>query len=570
MTGIFLTPTIIWKDFNVTEEIKSEVLKEYVSEGLTFTHLRIRGRSLEDGAVGIYAVLVRDAQLDSAPALILIQEFKDSTDLTLPKYFARKGYSVLTVDIGGKSDDLPERTVLGIDKPYTVYPASVGYANYLKAEEEKTEIEGDTRKTCWYEYGRTIRYAVEYIIKQPFVTKTGVIGIGDASTALWQVLSADCGLSAGVIVGNTGWKGYRGISRFKEEGEVQFDDDTLKYLAGIEPQAYAMQVKCPIAIVSPTNSPKYDIDRAYDTFSRINDGLAKIIDYSVGGRESVDFECFNSAENFLNETLKLNGRLPKELNIKCNLVDGTVTAEVTPDTEGLKSLTVFYAEEELDPRLRVWQRITDVKSTDKESGTFTFEFSLHSDTSVFTCFACAKYENGIRICSPVVFKKTEKGESVSNSKGNVYYNSRTADACSGFYVGEENVVPPFMVNLDKDGGITTKTGALDIAGISCKSGILTFKPNQKKYKPVEGAMLMLDAYMKGGGVLTVSLVSDYFGERVVYSAQETIFADTWQNVRFESNRFKTAEGKALKSFADIQALEVFSDGELIINNFLWV
>jgi hypothetical protein len=43
------------------------------------------------------------------------------------------------------------------------------------------------------------------------------------------------------------------------------------------------------------------------------------------------------------------------------------------------------------------------------------------------------------------------------------------------------------------------------------------------------------------------------------------------NVKIEMNKFKTAEGRALKGYADIQAITVnVEDSEYLINNVLWI
>lgn len=90
MSGNILTPTAVWKDFNLNGEIKSEILSESTKGGISVTHLRISGRKTVDGEVGIYGVITRKAQLKLAPALIIVQEFKNGADITLAKVFAEK------------------------------------------------------------------------------------------------------------------------------------------------------------------------------------------------------------------------------------------------------------------------------------------------------------------------------------------------------------------------------------------------------------------------------------------------------------------------------------------------
>ncbi len=571
MSGNILTPTAVWKDFNLNGEIKSEILSESTKGGISVTHLRISGRKTVDGEVGIYGVITRKAQLKLAPALIIVQEFKNGADITLAKVFAEKGYTVLTVDLAGETEFNVRRAeeTEGVDKPYTIYPESVKYAVYDETEENKAEIEGNPKATCWYEWGRVIRYALEYLKTQPLVTKIGVLGIGRAATPLWQVLSADCGLSCAVVIGNAGWKGYRGINKFGNTPEPQFTDAALKYLAGIEPQAYAAHVKCPLLLVSPTNSPDFDIDRAYDTVSRIPDNVYTAVDYSAGGRYAVSAECFDGVTTFFESfLLKDKCELVGDISVKVTTENGEIKAEVSPDTVGLKNVCVYFAEEEMSPALRTWNKETEcVKIKD---GVFTFRYVPYDKSGAVTFFARAEYENGFKRCSIVGCKKFTAAECGAYDEHRVLFASRTNHRVNGFYPAKENERPPFGITLNKAETVAIKNGPMDMAGLSCADGIITFRVNAQKYKPLSGAMLMLDVFVEGGGNFCVKAITDYFGKKTEYAAQVKIFGDLWQNVKLEINNFKTAEGMSLKSYDGVEALEFTADRKFLINNLLWV
>jgi hypothetical protein len=90
--------------------------------------------------------------------------------------------------------------------------------------------------------------------------------------------------------------------------------------------------------------------------------------------------------------------------------------------------------------------------------------------------------------------------------------------------------------------------------------------------PIEGSILMLDVFAKESGVLTIKLISDYFGEKIEYVCQQNIVGgEVWQNIKVEINKFKTIEGMALKTFDKINAVEFdMKDGEFLLNNILWV
>ena len=82
----------------------------------------------------------------------------------------------------------------------------------------------------------------------------------------------------------------------------------------------------------------------------------------------------------------------------------------------------------------------------------------------------------------------------------------------------------------------------------------------------------MSIYGKEKGVFTVKLIADYFGNKVEYACSQKIAGgEVWYNLKFERNYFKTAEGRVLKEYKKINAIEFnFDGGEFLINNALWV
>ena len=568
MSGNLLTPTIIWKDFAVGE-IKSEILRAETVDGFAVSHLRISGEKVKDGEVGIYGVLVRKAQINIAPAIVLVQDFKSGGDLTPAKALADKGYSVLLIDLAGETDFNLDKNAEGAFKPYTVYPKSLSYANFDEARESKTEIEGDAAKTCWIKWGRVIRYAVEFLKTEPLVSKISVFGLGRAATPVWQVISADCGISCAVIAANAGWQGYRGIEKFGDKAEPQFTDEALKYLAGIEPQAYAAHVKCPLLLVAPTNNPDFDIDRAYDTVSRVPTGVYAAADYSVGARYEISADCFDGALSFLEQFLiKSKPSVVRDMSVKGVLEGGALKVEVSPEIKGLKNLSVYFSEEEISPALRFWNR--EAQAVSEKDGVYEFSYTPYHGSGAVMFFARAEYSNGQKVCSNIVCKKFDSDKTTQINKRRVFYSSRMTVGVNGFYPAKETSNGFVSINFDKNSVVQIKNGPMDMSGLSCKNGLLTFKINAEKYKPLDSAMFMLDVFLKGGGEFSVKAITDFFGSRTEYTATIRLIGDFWQNVQVELNNFKTAEGMTLKSYEKVEALEFFAQGEFLINNLLWV
>ncbi len=565
MAGNILTPLALWKNFSLDQVPTFEIIEEKRVKGILISEIYIHGRETEDGRVKIHCVWARKTQISEAPAVVVASDLKYGADFNFAVKLAEKGYVALAVDIGGKVfDDRFNK------QRYTVYPPSLSYANYDDKVDEGLSIEGEVVKTCWYERSVALRYAVKFIKAQKIVGKVGAVGLFGGATALWHCAAFE-ELACAAIIGNAGWQGYRGIPKFGDTPEPQFNDDELKFIAGIDPQSYAMHVKCPTLILSPTNSAQYDMDRAADTVSRINDKIYTSLDYSIGSREEVDFSCFNDCMAFFDEFLLKGGNgdaLPKSPTLKCSLKDGILNAEVTVAKNKLKDVSVYVSEEEVRPSLRSWEKVS--RSEEIKDGVFAFNYIPYDGSKKVFLFARAVYEGGIGTSS-VVLSRTLKDGDYKDGKNRVYYSSPLSTGVTDFYEANEGDGTIFGLRSEKTSGITLKKGTMDLIGLYSECGFLTFKINEEKYKPIDGSMFMFDVCVISGGNLSVKLVTDYFGDKREYIAAVKTFGEgVWQNVKLELNNFKTKDGMGIKSYRDVQAMEFVSDGAFLLNNFLWV
>ena len=188
------------------------------------------------------------------------------------------------------------------------------------------------QQTCWFEWCAVLRYALKYLKGLPFISKVGALGFSKVATALWQVAGTDANLDCVSVALNSGWLGYKGIFKFGGMVEPQFSDQMYKFIAGVDSQSYALQIKCPTLMLSATNDPNFDLDRAYDTLSKVPDTVFKAMHYSVNNFDRVNNDAFNNLILFFNKfLLDKDIELPKESQIKCELKDGKLLVEVDAD-----------------------------------------------------------------------------------------------------------------------------------------------------------------------------------------------------------------------------------------------
>lgn len=558
MAGIILTPNAIWNSFGVTDVPQTTVIDERKIGGAIYKRLRIEGKSVEDQKVNIFGLLANKKASMDVPAILLLSDLENDLDENLVDSLVKKGFMVLAIDIAGYKEG---------KEFYTEYPDSVSYANYEQNKEQIFDVKTRADETCWYEWACVTRYALRYL--KSLTNYVGGFGIGKSATVMWQVAGMDKTLDCAVFALNAGWLGYKDIYKFGGMVEPQFSDDAYKFIAGIEPQAYATHVSCPVLMLTATNSNQYDCDRAYDTLSRTGEQVYSAIHYSVGARERVNEQAFNNAVIFFKEFLVENvtNTLPMEVEIRSEIEDKVIKFYVKPQQDKIKSVTLYASEETITPAKRCWKKYG---SEAKEDGVYCFSIKPYHLSNMVVAFAQVEYENGYVIGSSIASKKFKEEEVESSFKSNIIYSSRYDFAESVFYDEvEDNESPSVSVKNKKT--IKVKKGPVGIDGVAGLNGLITFKIGTEKDRPSDRAMLMLDVFAKDQSTLTVKLLMDYFGERREYLYKtELSGGDVWQNVKIELNKFKTAEGMPLKDLSRIDAIAFDVDGEYLINNALWV
>ena len=562
MAGNILTPNAIWKGFKAERPFGVESVNSYSRGGIKYVELIIEGRKIGEEVVEISALLAASDRTDGSSGVLILNDLQLGMDIKLVEDLAKKGYTVLAVDLAGKAES---------KEKFTVYPESVSYANYNEVKDSLFTVKGDVSGTCWYEWTCVARYALA-VMKDCFdIKKVGGIASRESATVLWQVAGTDEKLDCAVFLLNAGWAGYRGVYKFGGKVEPQFDDDMYKFIAGVEPQAYAMHVNCPTLMLSATNSNVYDFDRAYDTVSRISEKVYRAVHYSVSYRNRVSSEAYKNSTLFFESFLKVDKTvyLPNEPEIKCEIENGKIVFDVEVSETELKRVHVYVSEEITDPSIRSWQRLS--KRVRVRDGVYRFEYAPYPQSGIVTAFAKVTYNNEFSLCTNVIAKRFKENEINPAYKINVLYTSREEDLESVFGVAAIEGMSGVASLSDKK-IIKLKKGPMGIEGIYSEYGLVTFKVGAKRFLPMDGAMLMMDVYAKEKSVLSVKLISDYAGNKIEYIARANVLGgDVWHNVQLDMNKFKTEEGMSLKSYEKINAVEFNVEGtEYLINNVLWV
>jgi hypothetical protein len=208
----------------------------------------------------------------------------------------------------------------------------------------------------------------------------------------------------------------------------------------------------------------------------------------------------------------------------------------------------------------------------QKANKYVFDINNDKINGDFIYFAKASYENDYAICSMINYAESKSQSLIPKQK--VLFSSREENAERVFYPLLDESEKDLGVQLDSSNVIRLTQGPKNMYGVTAKGGLVSFIVNEERGKAYEGAMLMLDAFIKDGGILSVKLVTDYFGARTEYFYQVKILSGkNWQNVKIMQKDFKTIEGMSLKDYSSLEAIEITlanEDKEFAINNLIWV
>lgn len=553
-----LTPVSLWKNFNDKLEVMPVSLGERIEDGIKFEYINFSGRSTGRGRVTIYGVLASKEVNPARECVLIFCDSLDEIDENLLAYFVKKGYNALCVDYGGERE--------GVER-FTQYPDNVSYANEVECERHKDFVDETADKTCWYEWVAVGIYARKFLSERFNTENIGLIGIHDGGEIAWK-LAAVAQFSCAVTVGAYGWRAYRGLEKFLDN-EPQFDDERYRFIAGIDSQAYAPYIKCPVLILCTTNDSRADYDRAYDTFSRINPEFARqsAITYSVNCGSCVDVRSTDDMFLFLDSYVKdRHVFMPKPVktNIFVDEEDNLVVKAISDNMGIIEKCGVYFAEDNLDFASRDWTAARLKRTINASESEYYLDIYEKTTTLFVLCYTV--YSNGFTIWSKLSVKRIGGSFRNSKVKSKIMYTNKAGTECfsiadcskyavGGIFLTDDDVLPK-IVTLD------------GLKGIYSKCGLMTNRINRLQYKPDKDSILKLDVCSAVDITLEVKLKNREDGN--VYAVKLYVLGGVWQSETLRAKVFKNKNGVSLNSFVNCEALSVKGGGEFAINNLIWL
>lgn len=554
-----LTPATIWNNLDDTLDLCAATIGIKRKDGVKFERVNFLGRETGEGRVKGFGIFASSETSPSNETVIIFPDSSDTVDEAVLRLFVERGYSAFMVDYRGEWENIEH---------YTVYPKNIDYANTVRCGRNKEYVDNSADKTSWYEWVALGIYARRYVAERTGGENIAVLGIRDGGEIAWK-LAAARKFSCAIPVCATGWLAYLGVSKYRSE-EHELDTERYRFIAGIDSQAYAPFVRCPVLILCSTNDVRFDYDRAYDTFSRINPKYAadSIITYSVQCDAAIDNKSFEDMFMFLGKHLKgrqvflaRNGDISVSVDDEQNLF-----AKAKFDSSGIiKECGIYMAEDAIDSSIREWM---SCKKPDKISDNeFKSNLDVYKDTSTLFVLAYATYLNGFTAWSKIAVKKLSGRFKNNTDKCSIMFSAR--NGVDGFCVSDvrsvavggifftENVAVPQIVRKAKN-----------IDGIYSEHGLTTYRLNSLRYSPTRDKVLKVDVFCDNTAEIVFMIEDRANGETYRYC--QSVLGGVWQSLVLKCKLFKNVSGTPLSEYSHNVRLCVACDEKYAINNVMWL
>ena len=557
------------KKYNLKAPLRESAWGDEVKEGRYYAHVTYSGHEVTDGSVRIYARFGKPAGEGMHPAVLLLQDVGETPDEELMNYFIDKGYAVLVPDYAGKMQADSE----GVMR--TIYPPSIDYGNYERAQGLYDLVGLEADKTTWFEWTYVALTSVKYLKHRADIGSIGVVGIKRGGEIAWQTMLAP-DVKCGVPINAAGWHSFLDISKFGASTAHNLTNDQHRYIAAVEAQSYATYVTCPVLMLCALRDGGFDCDRAYDTFMRIGNKDGNALVYSPDSGACIGPNALVDMDLFLEKNLK--GReiyIPDTLNISIKEDGDELDIQVDCDKEGiLEEAGIFYAEADVKTRstYREWRCIHKTTGRAVKNGRFNHRVKPFGGATAVFAYAYAKFINGFRVMSKIVSKRMANPNPYA-VKSRRLFSGKEMDC---FSVAEYKDYSIGGIFLESDAVPKMSVGYGDIHGAYSVGGVRTYKISSPRYIPDENALLEFDAYTKETQTLRVSIeTAELNTEDECYVCDvEVKGGGKWKRIILRAADFKGEKGgRPLPNFCVGSAL-VFNcageEKEYAVTNILWL
>jgi dienelactone hydrolase len=555
------TPEAVWAGFDPSEEpLDIEVTKRWTEHGSIFTEFTFTGMTHEGSKVRVNALSGVPEGKDHLPGILHIHGGGQTVNPQWLGFWNDRGYAALTFNWGG---DWPNR-----DK-FTDW-GKLTQGNHRDAGATVMATEPSVRVSSWYLWTRISRRALTCLEQQLGVDpdRLGIFGVSMGGTIVWPLAAMDRRVKAACAIYGVGWNTYP-----DEVGspDPKAGDTAMKLWRNtMESESYARLVKCPILFLDATNDQHGNMDRSFQTLSRVSTEVRWAITpryrHHIAAEQGADLPLWMDAH--------LKGDKPFPLSPVADArlgKDGVPVLVVKPDcSQSIRRVDFFYAVENRNPKNRYWRSVMGRR----EQKPWIAELPILDPRQPLFAFANVFYESGVCLSTNLV-------SVVPSTLGHAKATDRPSLLIDDFGTGTEgwvtsspatDPIPP-VPNL-----LTSAVGPEGKSGITVTRPIAltTHKLGDPKWRGPKNAKLQFQVHVRAPRTLRIVMHENEFAIGWTEYASEIALepANGWRTITLSADAFSTEKGQHLTGWGDVQQLELKTAGgageEPIYSAFRWM
>ena len=568
-TTVFDTPEKLWRDFNPeSPELELESLKKWQEEGAAFEKLRFTSERESGGKVRVFAI--RGAPLAGArlPGILHIHGGGQTASLDWVRFWTKRGYVCVTFDYTGPWAGRKEFTDWGPIKQGNLVDAQGGLM-----------FRPTPRSSSFFHWALAARRALTLLSYHPKVDRDrlGIFGVSVGGTLCWIVAATDERVKTSVPIYGCG----RNYDRRKTIwGFPELSRDLVLFNRVLAPEAYAASIRGPVLFLGATNDFHGWMDDAYQILSETH--VTRRLAFTPRYNHHIDEGQAANLPAWMDWQLRGGAPFPEEPKLELNLAaDADPVATVHPDdARHVSQVDIYYALGDKPPPNRFWR----LAQTTRTSTAWQAKLPLLKPNDKVRAFANVFYQSGVCLSTnlgrrlsgggpqsePHAILKWSASPVVEGEKPGAPFVFAAANT-------DPNVALSYLVRSNDAADRETVCINPALFGNRIRFGIVSHYIGDPGYAGRDGMSLAFDyqgdfiqdnskpASVNGkkdeadrGGLAVEVTAHDWtpLAQRYAAHIDTQTQATAWHTVTLSVAEFHEANGKPLRSWRDLDKLEI--------------
>jgi dienelactone hydrolase len=386
----------LWTGFDARAlPLEAEVVKAWDERDVHLEMVYFTGEVFDGVKTRIFGYFGRPKKATGrVPAVLHVHGGGQTATLDWPRFWAKRGYGCLSFDFCGNTN-LPELGPQYKRERYTLWGKVP--ADMLKVG-GGLSMKPTPRHNPWYHWTLAARRGLTFLESRPEVDakRLGVFGISVGGTLTWSIAALDARVKAAAPIYGCGWEFYQ----YPPDLKAPVGEELKLWRRLIAPEAHAVNVQCPIFLLSATNDGHGPMDLAYRTLALVPASVKGQV-FTPNYDHHVEPAEARSLPLFMDTHLKKTGQpWPATPQIEIGARGGVPIVRVTPaNPDRVERADLYYCLNNDFPGTRFWRTVTDVR---RQREAFLGAAPHLGAADVIFAFANVSYKSGVRISSPLV------------------------------------------------------------------------------------------------------------------------------------------------------------------------